>query len=165
MHRPLQNLAVVLWIISLLVPTAPTKVGGYVLGYELLVGAAKSLLFFPFSLFFAVSHPLHLFAFAANALFVREVLYFSPRVWRPNPPSLVVLFTAFMLSAYVGLAALGPRDSRFTHIDGILQLPGYYLWVGAFFSLLLARGVGQPDNRSNDRTASGNQESAARVES
>lgn len=141
MHRPLQLVAVTLWVVSFFLPTLPVPSGGYKFGYELFLSAAAAALFIPFSLFF----PGHLLSFASNLLFFRECFYVVlPGVERPRLPSPRVLGLALPLNLFMGLATLGATKSNISFINGVLQLPGFYVWVCAFLFLLLARLAGDP---------------------
>ena len=150
MNRRLQVVAVILWLVSLALPTLPAQRGENLIGLELLGKGAIASLMIPFSLFY----PGHLLSFASNFLLIREALF--ALVWprAERAPSQTVLGLAFLLNACMGLATLGKSDSP-TPLAGVLQLPGFYVWLIAFFVLMLARMKGPRPNPSFEQTPDG----------
>ena len=149
MNRRLQVAAVVLWLVSLALPTLPGRDGDTLIGLELLgKGAIASLI--PFSLFF----PGHLLSFASNFLIIREIFFLLVRPLAERAPSQSVLGLAFLLNTCMGLATLGKSDSP-APLAGVLQLPGFYVWLAAFFVLMIARIKGPRPNPSFEQTPDG----------
>ena len=136
MNRRLQILALMLWFVSLALPTLINQKGGFVLGYDVLKIGAMGALLIPFSLAF----PGHLLSLASNFLVLREIFYLvSPVRTKEEQASLAVLVIAFALNLSMGLFTLGDANAP---LRGILKLPGYYVWLTSFFVLIVARVVG-----------------------
>lgn len=151
MNRRLQVIAVVLWLVSLALPTIPAPKGGNLAGFELLAKGAMASLMLPFSL----GYPGHMLSLASNFLLAREIYFlFSPVRTEVEQPSLSVLGLAFLLNTCIGLSTLGKSSSP-APLAGILQLPGFYVWLAAFLVLMLARMKGDGANPSFKRTPDG----------
>ena len=125
--QQLRRVALALWFISLLVPTAEMANGSVLLGYQVATTALFGSLFLPFSL----AYPFHIASLASNLLVVHEGLQQFKK--SESQRSLVIataLVVALALNLLIGPTINDPKAvGSFT---GIYRLPGYYFWVSAF---------------------------------
>lgn len=130
----LRWLAIALWLASLFTPTARSAEGKYLLGYEVAVSGAMGLLaLLPASLVF---RPLYWLSLATNMLVAGEAIRLLRQSKRDVTLRRTLLLQGtllFNLAVAWHLHANGPRS--FTHIPGLLSLPGVYLWLAAFVVL------------------------------
>ena len=123
-----RRVALVLWFISLVVPTAELATGSVLLGFQVATTALfGSLLFFPFSL----AYPLHIASFASNLLVVHGGLQqFKNSRSQRSFAIAIALVIAVALNLLIGPTINDPKSVA--PLAGIYRLPGYYVWVSSF---------------------------------
>jgi hypothetical protein len=133
------SLGIGLWLASLFVPTLPVKGSAAFLGYELLGESSMMIVFVPFVLFF----PVHVLAWFSNLAVIFEILFTPFHMTRPRAsiPSLKYLALLVVADIYVGLSSAA-SGKDVPYLNGILHLPGYYLWLASMICLFLSRFFG-----------------------
>jgi hypothetical protein len=133
--------ALLLWLASWVAPTALAGGGGYLQGYEVVLGAAGALLVFPAVL---LALPLVWLSLATNLLFLAEAIALARRRAQASPLShAVVAVAALLLNLGVVWHIHGNSRTDAVYLPGLLDLPGVYLWLLAFAFLALSAGLGQ----------------------
>jgi len=124
-----RRLAMLLWLSSLLAPTALSHRGDQQRGYEVALSAIGGLLAFPAV---AIALPLVLLSLATNALFIVE----GVRLARPGDRALSLRHAIFLLCALllnVGVVWFhASTPSGLVNLLALLQFPGVYLWLLGF---------------------------------
>jgi hypothetical protein len=134
-------LALLLWLASWVAPTALSGGGGYLQGYEVVLGAAGALLGFPAVLF---ALPLIWLSLATNLLFLAEAIALARRRAQAGSVFRAVLtFAALLLNLGVVWHIHENSRTDAVYLPGLLALPGVYLWLLAYAFLSLAAALGQ----------------------
>ncbi|MDU9412774.1 hypothetical protein [Pseudomonas sp. zfem005] len=131
MHLRLQRTAVVLWLISLMLPATKTSNGEIVTGIEI----------FYSSLFFGVigilAYPMHSLSAFSNFIFFREIGHtFSDQSKYREMTGVILVAAALFVNIYVtghSMFALHKIGA------GTLHYPAHYVWLTSFLVLFIAR--------------------------
>lgn len=105
---------------------------------------------------YSLMYPGHLASYATNLLILREIIVIvPPHHYDIKPLSLVTFVTAFLFNGFMGLSTIHSKESGPVPLPaGLLELPGFYVWLSAFFFLTLARILG-PKSDSTEEAAAG----------
>ena len=133
----LRRIALLLWVLSFLAPAVRYPSGEVMLGFQLVgqVVYMAVLIFLPFGFLAA---PLVASA-CTNLLFFHELVSAFRRSARHSDlPGPVWSAVALGVNIVVPLKYSHLRDAPPIGLPGLTSLPGYYLWLAAFFILLVA---------------------------
>ncbi|WP_431484446.1 hypothetical protein [Pseudomonas solani] len=144
MHLRLQRTAVVLWLISLMLPAVRISNGEILTGIEI----------FYSSLFFGVigilAYPMHSLSAFSNLLFLREIGHtFSDQSRYPREMTGTLLVAAAL---FANLYITGHGMFATHKIGaGTLHYPAHYVWLTSFLVLFIARIQKSRFDKANSR--------------
>ena len=138
MSTRLSFFAIALWLVSLFIPTLPREGSTALVGYQLVGQVLVWLLFFPLW----ILYPLHIIGFASNSAIFHECLFAFFQNSRPTSSFFTSRYLGFLLGidVYLGLSSLGTgKGLSAPPLQGVLTLPGYYVWLASIACLLASR--------------------------
>ena len=132
----LRILTVALWLISLILPTVESSTGEILLGYELLFAATTSLIaIVPFGLLV----PFHILSFVTNLFIIIELIKLTVYFKREySAPNIWLTLSILLLNIFVGIRYSSQEYGSISiGFPGLLELPGFYTWLGAFIIMFI----------------------------
>jgi hypothetical protein len=142
MHLNIRRAAILLWVISLVLPALRLPSGELVLGYQLIWRAMALLAMFVFMAPFVGALVACLLT---NVLFVRELASLTRAAeFRRSSPNPAWVALALALNVAVPIRFTHTSDPPPIGLPGLTALPGYYSWVFAFVLLLVASLADRP---------------------